>query len=125
MNDLLFASHTQRRALYAVERDGGLFEVLGDVSTPTVQVRLFGGIGFGARARAGAVQQDRGSGPRLPRSTGRAGNLVAFISAVMTLLPGDIISRGTPAGIGPLAAADVVTVLVSGVGDQVNPVVAG
>ena len=125
MNDLLFASHTQRRALYAVERDGGLFEVLGDVSTPTVRVRLFGGIGFGARARAGAVQQDRGSGPQLPRSRGRAGNLVAFISAVMTLLPGDIISTGTPAGIGPLAAADVVTVLVSGVGDQVNPVVAG
>jgi hypothetical protein len=63
MTDLLFASHTQRRAVYAVERDGGLFEVLGDVSTPTVRVRLFGGIGFCARARAGAVQQDRGSGP--------------------------------------------------------------
>ncbi len=53
------------------------------------------------------------------------GNLVAFISAVMTLLPGDIISTGTPAGIGPLAAGDVVTVRVSGVGDLVNPVIAG
>ena len=52
-------------------------------------------------------------------------DLVAFISAVMTLLPGDIISTGTPAGIGPLAAGDTVTVRVSGVGDLVNPVIAG
>jgi 2-keto-4-pentenoate hydratase/2-oxohepta-3-ene-1,7-dioic acid hydratase in catechol pathway len=50
--------------------------------------------------------------------------LVAFISAVMTLLPGDIISTGTPSGIGPLAAGDVVTIRVAGVGDLVNPVVA-
>ena len=34
--------------------------------------------------------------------------LVAFISAVMTLLPGDIISTGTPAGIGPMQAGDPV-----------------
>ena len=52
-------------------------------------------------------------------------DLVAFISGVMTLLPGDIISTGTPAGIGPLAEGDVVTVRVSGVGDLVNPVVQG
>jgi len=50
--------------------------------------------------------------------------LIAFISAVMTLLPGDIISTGTPSGIGPLAAGDVVTVRVAGVGDLVNPVTA-
>ena len=50
--------------------------------------------------------------------------LVAFISGVMTLLPGDIISTGTPAGIGPLLPGDVVRVTVAGVGDLVNPVVA-
>jgi 2-keto-4-pentenoate hydratase/2-oxohepta-3-ene-1,7-dioic acid hydratase in catechol pathway len=49
--------------------------------------------------------------------------LVAFISSVMTLLPGDIISTGTPAGIGPLTAGDVVTVKVEGVGELSNPVV--
>jgi 2-keto-4-pentenoate hydratase/2-oxohepta-3-ene-1,7-dioic acid hydratase in catechol pathway len=49
--------------------------------------------------------------------------LVAFISSVMTLLPGDIISTGTPAGIGPLAAGDLVTVRVEGVGELTNPVV--
>ena len=50
--------------------------------------------------------------------------LVAFVSSVMTLLPGDIISTGTPAGIGPLAAGDVVTVRVEGVGELTNPVIA-
>jgi 2-keto-4-pentenoate hydratase/2-oxohepta-3-ene-1,7-dioic acid hydratase in catechol pathway len=49
--------------------------------------------------------------------------LVAFISSVMTLLPGDIISTGTPAGIGPLTAGDRVTVKVEGVGELTNPVV--
>lgn len=48
--------------------------------------------------------------------------LVAFISSVMTLLPGDIISTGTPAGIGPLSAGDIVTVRVEGVGELTNPV---
>lgn len=49
--------------------------------------------------------------------------LVAFISAIMTLLPGDIISTGTPSGIGPLAAGDRVTIKVQGVGELTNPVV--
>lgn len=49
-------------------------------------------------------------------------HLVAFISSVMTLLPGDIISTGTPAGIGPLAAGDRVTIKVAGVGELTNPV---
>lgn len=48
--------------------------------------------------------------------------LVAFISSVMTLLPGDIISTGTPAGIGSLSAGDRVTIKVEGVGELTNPV---
>lgn len=48
--------------------------------------------------------------------------LVAFISAVMTLLPGDIISTGTPAGIGPLASGDRVTIKLEGVGELTNTV---
>ncbi len=51
-------------------------------------------------------------------------HLVAFISFVMTLLPGDIISTGTPSGIGPLKAGDTVTVRVQGVGELKNPVIA-
>jgi 2-keto-4-pentenoate hydratase/2-oxohepta-3-ene-1,7-dioic acid hydratase in catechol pathway len=51
--------------------------------------------------------------------------LIAFISGIMTLLPGDIISTGTPSGIGPLSAGDQVTVRVAGVGELTNPVVEG
>ena len=48
--------------------------------------------------------------------------LIAFISAIMTLLPGDIITTGTPSGIGPLAPGDRVTIKVQGVGELTNPV---
>lgn len=48
--------------------------------------------------------------------------LIAYISANMTLLPGDIISTGTPSGIGPLTAGDTVTITVEGVGELTNPV---
>ena len=50
--------------------------------------------------------------------------LVSFISSVMTLLPGDIISTGTPSGIGPIKPGDQVTIHVEGVGALTNPVVA-
>jgi 2-keto-4-pentenoate hydratase/2-oxohepta-3-ene-1,7-dioic acid hydratase in catechol pathway len=42
----------------------------------------------------------------------------------MTLLPGDIISTGTPSGIGPIRPGDQVTIHVEGVGALTNPVVA-
>ena len=48
--------------------------------------------------------------------------LVRWISRVMTLNPGDLIATGTPAGVGPLVAGDVVEVTVDGVGVLRNPV---
>ena len=48
--------------------------------------------------------------------------LVAFISGIMTLEPGDLIATGTPAGTGPLANGDVVEVEIPGVGVLSNPV---
>lgn len=48
--------------------------------------------------------------------------LIAFVSRGMTLLPGDLIYTGTPAGVGPLAVGDVVEVEVEGVGRLRNPV---
>jgi 2-keto-4-pentenoate hydratase/2-oxohepta-3-ene-1,7-dioic acid hydratase in catechol pathway len=48
--------------------------------------------------------------------------LVRWISRVMTLLPGDLIATGTPAGVGPLVAGDTVEISVSGVGVLRNPV---
>jgi 2-keto-4-pentenoate hydratase/2-oxohepta-3-ene-1,7-dioic acid hydratase in catechol pathway len=52
------------------------------------------------------------------------GELVSFISSVMTLLPGDVILTGTPTGVGPIVPGDRVEVEVEGVGVLVNPVVA-
>ncbi len=48
--------------------------------------------------------------------------LIAYISRIMTLEPGDIIATGTPAGIAPLAAGDTVEVEVTGVSTVRNPV---
>lgn len=48
--------------------------------------------------------------------------LVRWISQVMTLVPGDLIATGTPSGVGPLLAGDVVEVSVSGIGTLRNPV---
>ena len=48
--------------------------------------------------------------------------LLAYVSRMMTLEPGDLVLTGTPAGVGPLAPGDVVEVEVSGVGVLRNPV---
>lgn len=48
--------------------------------------------------------------------------LISAISHIMTLLPGDVVSTGTPAGIGPLHAGDEVVVTVEGVGTLRNTV---
>jgi 2-keto-4-pentenoate hydratase/2-oxohepta-3-ene-1,7-dioic acid hydratase in catechol pathway len=47
---------------------------------------------------------------------------VEFISRVMTLYPGDIISTGTPSGVGPMKAGDTVEVYVEQVGRLINKV---
>lgn len=49
--------------------------------------------------------------------------IIAFVSNIMTLEPGDLILTGTPAGVGPLVAGDRVTVSVEGIGAMTNPVV--
>jgi 2-keto-4-pentenoate hydratase/2-oxohepta-3-ene-1,7-dioic acid hydratase in catechol pathway len=48
--------------------------------------------------------------------------LVAYISGVMTLEPGDVVATGTPAGVGPLRPGDVVEVEIPGAGTISNPV---
>jgi len=49
--------------------------------------------------------------------------LVSYVSHVMTLLPGDVVLTGTPAGIGPMVAGQRVSVTIEGVGTLNNPVV--
>jgi 2-keto-4-pentenoate hydratase/2-oxohepta-3-ene-1,7-dioic acid hydratase in catechol pathway len=48
--------------------------------------------------------------------------LLAYITSVMTLEPGDVVATGTPAGVGPLSPGDVVEVEIHGVGILSNPV---
>jgi 2-keto-4-pentenoate hydratase/2-oxohepta-3-ene-1,7-dioic acid hydratase in catechol pathway len=52
-----------------------------------------------------------------------AHEMVAWISTVMTLLPGDVILTGTPAGVGPIVNGDIVEVTISGIGKLSNPVI--
>jgi 2-keto-4-pentenoate hydratase/2-oxohepta-3-ene-1,7-dioic acid hydratase in catechol pathway len=65
------------------------------------------------------------------KQSGRVSDMVFSIEVVfrwiaeaMTLEPGDLITTGTPAGVGPLVAGDVVEVRVGGIGNLRNTVVA-
>ena len=51
--------------------------------------------------------------------------LIAYISSIMTLLPGDVLATGTPGGVGALVPGDVVEVEIAGVSRVANPVRAG
>ncbi len=50
--------------------------------------------------------------------------IISYISGFMTLLPGDVVMTGTPAGVGRMLPGQVVTVEVEGIGALTNPVVA-
>ena len=49
--------------------------------------------------------------------------LIEYVTEFMTLLPGDVLITGTPEGVGPLTAGDVIEVEVDGVGTLRNPVI--
>ena len=51
-------------------------------------------------------------------------SLIAYITACMTLLPGDVILTGTPEGVGPMSIGDEVSVEIEGIGQLTNKVVA-
>jgi 2-keto-4-pentenoate hydratase/2-oxohepta-3-ene-1,7-dioic acid hydratase in catechol pathway len=48
--------------------------------------------------------------------------IIAFVTRIMTLLPGDLILTGTPAGIGPMIPGSKVSVTIEGIGELVNTV---
>ena len=53
------------------------------------------------------------------------GEIIEFVSGIMTLLPGDVLLTGTPAGVGPMVAGQTVSVTVEGIGTLTNPVARG
>jgi 2-keto-4-pentenoate hydratase/2-oxohepta-3-ene-1,7-dioic acid hydratase in catechol pathway len=66
----------------------------------------------------GVTKQDSRTSDMVHKSAA----LVSFISHVMTLLPGDLVSTGTPSGVGALKSGDVVEVELEGIGVLRNPV---
>jgi 2-keto-4-pentenoate hydratase/2-oxohepta-3-ene-1,7-dioic acid hydratase in catechol pathway len=67
----------------------------------------------------GEVKQDS----RTSNMIHDVGEIVEWISAVMTLLPGDLILTGTPDGVGPIENGDTVSITIEGIGTLTNPVV--
>ncbi|MGH8903082.1 MAG: fumarylacetoacetate hydrolase family protein [Egibacteraceae bacterium] len=87
---------------------------------PWIETELDVAAGLGVRCLVnGAVRQD-GSTADLIFDVP---TLVSYCAAFTTLLPGDVILTGTPAGVGPIVAGDEVEVEVEGIGTLSNPVV--
>ena len=68
------------------------------------------------------VNNDQKQDGRLNQMIFGVAEIVQFVSQVMTLLPGDVILTGTPAGIGPLQPQGTVTVAIEGLGELTNRV---
>jgi 2-keto-4-pentenoate hydratase/2-oxohepta-3-ene-1,7-dioic acid hydratase in catechol pathway len=119
------------------------YTCLNDVTARDIQksdVQFTRGKGFDTFCPFGPVlETDRPAGSALVetfvngvnKQSGRVEEMIfpmdfvlRFITQVMTLEPGDVISTGTPSGVGPLAAGDVVEVRVGGIGTLRNTVVA-
>jgi 2-keto-4-pentenoate hydratase/2-oxohepta-3-ene-1,7-dioic acid hydratase in catechol pathway len=85
-------------------------------------------LGYAAGNDVTARDQQRANGEIV--QDGRTGHMIhdiatqiAFMSGVMTLLPGDVILTGTPSGVGPIKDGDSVSVEIEGIGTLTNPVV--
>jgi 2-keto-4-pentenoate hydratase/2-oxohepta-3-ene-1,7-dioic acid hydratase in catechol pathway len=50
--------------------------------------------------------------------------LLAYVSRIMTLLPGDVVATGTPQGVSQIVPGDVVEIVIAGIGRLKNPVIA-
>lgn len=71
--------------------------------------------------RVNGVERQRGHAGQMAFSIP---TIIAFVSGIMTLEPGDILATGTPEGVGPLSHGDEVEIVIEGVGSVRNPVVA-
>lgn len=69
--------------------------------------------------RVNGVERQRGKSSEMVFSIP---SLLAYISRIMTLEPGDLVATGTPSGVGPLASGDVVEIEIPGVSRVSNPV---
>jgi 2-keto-4-pentenoate hydratase/2-oxohepta-3-ene-1,7-dioic acid hydratase in catechol pathway len=117
VNDVTARELQQKDVQFTRAKGFDTFAPLGPCVAAGADYNSAGGIGV--EAWVNGTQRQVSSTRELIFSIDR---LVAFVSAVMTLLPGDVISTGTPAGVGPLQRGDRVTIKVQGVGELTNPV---
>ena len=52
----------------------------------------------------------------------RIGEILSFVTSIMTLLPGDVLLTGTPDGVGPVVPGDEVHAKIDTIGDLINPI---
>ena len=69
--------------------------------------------------RVNGVERQRGKSSEMVFSIP---SLLAYISHIMTLEPGDVVATGTPSGVGPLVPGDVVEIEIAGISRVTNPV---
>jgi 2-keto-4-pentenoate hydratase/2-oxohepta-3-ene-1,7-dioic acid hydratase in catechol pathway len=87
---------------------------------PWIETELYAG----GLALTTTLNGERKQSARTDRMVHGVADLVAYISSVMTLLPGDVILTGTPAGVGPMKPGDEVSVTIEGIGTLTNRVTA-
>jgi 2-keto-4-pentenoate hydratase/2-oxohepta-3-ene-1,7-dioic acid hydratase in catechol pathway len=116
-NDVTARELQQKGAGYTHAKGYDTFAAIGPCIAAGVDYHAAAGVGI--EGWVNGVRRQASSTAQLVFSIDR---LIAYITNVMTLLPGDVIATGTPSGIGPLAPGDQVTIKVAGVGDLTNSV---
>jgi 2-keto-4-pentenoate hydratase/2-oxohepta-3-ene-1,7-dioic acid hydratase in catechol pathway len=84
----------------------------------TNEIDPWAGVGLETRVNGAVRQQGNTRDFIFPLDV-----VIRYISQVMTLMPGDLIPTGTPQGVGPVVAGEVMEVMVEGIGTLSNPVV--
>jgi len=115
-NDVTARELQQKGAQYTHAKGFDTFAAIGPC-VADVDYQADGGVGV-----QGWVNADKRQDSSTQQLVFSIDYLVAYITRVMTLLPGDIIATGTPSGIGPLQPGDRVTIKVAGVGELTNAV---
>jgi 2-keto-4-pentenoate hydratase/2-oxohepta-3-ene-1,7-dioic acid hydratase in catechol pathway len=93
---------------------------VGPVVTDEIDPCFGAGAGVGVETRVNGVVKQQGNTRDF---LFKLDVVIRHIAQAMTLFPGDLIPSGTPAGVGPVVAGDMVEVSVEGVGNLKNSVV--
>jgi 2-keto-4-pentenoate hydratase/2-oxohepta-3-ene-1,7-dioic acid hydratase in catechol pathway len=116
-NDVTARALQDKGAGYTRVKGYDTFAAIGPCIAAGIDYHAAGGVGI-----EGWVNGERRQASSTMQLVFPIDRLIAFITNVMTLLPGDVVATGTPSGIGPLKPGDHVTIKVAGVGELTNSV---